>query len=60
MNVIIGYSQNELKKLNKNYYDFIYIDGDHTNEGVFIDSVLSFPLLKNGGIIIFDDYLWSS
>ena len=58
MNVIIGYSQNELKKLNKNYYDFIYIDGDHTNEGVFIDSVLSFPLLKNGGIIIFDDYLW--
>lgn len=56
--LIIGYSQHELSKLNPNYYDFIYIDGDHTSDAVFTDAVLSFPLLKNGGIIIFDDYLW--
>jgi predicted O-methyltransferase YrrM len=58
INLIVGYSQNELKNLPKNYYDFIYIDGDHTSEGVFNDAILSFLLLKNGGIIIFDDYLW--
>ena len=56
--LIVGYSQTELRKLNRNNYDFIYIDGDHTSDGVFTDAILSLPLLKNGGIIIFDDYLW--
>lgn len=39
-------------------FDFIYIDGDHTSEGVYSDAILSFPLLKNQGIMAFDDYLW--
>jgi predicted O-methyltransferase YrrM len=56
--LIIGYSENVLRTLKENDYDFIYIDGDHTSKGVFNDAILSFPLLKPGGIIIFDDYLW--
>jgi predicted O-methyltransferase YrrM len=52
-----GKSQDVLKGLNDKY-DFIYIDGDHHASSVIEDAVLSFGLLKNGGIMIFDDYLW--
>ena len=39
-------------------YDFIYIDADHTTVGVLVDAELSWPLLKSGGIMAFDDYTW--
>jgi len=39
-------------------YDFIYIDADHTTVGVLMDAELSWPLLKPGGILAFDDYEW--
>jgi hypothetical protein len=39
-------------------YDFIYIDADHTTVGVLMDAELSWPLLKAGGIMAFDDYTW--
>lgn len=41
------------------YFDFIYVDGSHQAPDVLIDAVLSFQLLKVGGYIAFDDYLWS-
>jgi len=41
-----------------NYFDLIYIDGSHLAPDVLSDAVLSFPLLKVGGTMIFDDYLW--
>lgn len=40
-------------------YDFIYIDGSHKAADVLADAVLSFPLLKVGGLMIFDDYGWN-
>lgn len=39
-------------------YDFIYVDADHTTVGVLLDAELSWPLLKSGGIMAFDDYTW--
>ena len=39
-------------------YDFIYIDGDHTTFGTFLDAMLSWVWLKTGGIMAFDDYQW--
>lgn len=39
-------------------FDFIYVDGSHQACDVICDAVLSFKLLSEGGIIIFDDYLW--
>ena len=39
-------------------YDFIYIDADHTTVGVILDAELSWPQLKSGGIMAFDDYTW--
>lgn len=41
------------------YFDFIYIDGSHQAPDVLTDAVLSFRLLRKGGLIAFDDYLWS-
>ena len=37
-------------------YDFIYIDGDHSEDAVWLDAKLSFPILKDESILIFDDY----
>lgn len=41
-------------------YDFIYIDGDHTSYGVLKDAVAAYECLNVGGIIAFDDYMWSA
>ena len=41
-----------------NTYDFIYIDADHVAASVLSDAELSWPLLKSGGILAFDDYTW--
>jgi predicted O-methyltransferase YrrM len=40
-------------------YDFIYIDGDHTAQGVLKDAVDADRHLKAGGIMAFDDYTWT-
>ena len=40
-----------------NYYDIIYIDGDHYYEAVFRDLLNSFKALKINGIIIIDDFI---
>jgi predicted O-methyltransferase YrrM len=44
--------------LEKESYDVIYIDGGHDRNTVFCDTVLSWPLLKIGGILIWDDWQW--
>jgi predicted O-methyltransferase YrrM len=42
----------------RNYFDLILVDGSHFADDVFIDGVRSFMSLKDGGLLIFDDYLW--
>lgn len=37
-------------------YDVIYIDGAHHQVDTLLDMVLSFDLLRSGGIMIVDDY----
>ena len=39
--------------------DLVYVDGSHQAADVLVDAVLGFKLLKVGGVIAFDDYLWS-
>ena len=53
-----GYSNNEVPNLPDDFFDIIYIDGNHEPEYVMEDAVLSFRKLKKGGIMIFDDYGW--
>lgn len=45
---------------NREMYDFIYVDGDHTSYSVIKDAVHSYDCLKVNGIIAFDDYEWTS
>lgn len=47
-------------KNNREVYDFIYIDGDHTAYGVLKDAVAAYECLAVNGIIAFDDYQWSA
>jgi hypothetical protein len=42
-----------------NYFDFIYIDGSHQAPDVLFDAVVAFKMLKVGGVMAFDDYLWA-
>lgn len=53
-----GYSKDILPILENKSFDLIYVDGDHSAKQVYIDACLSLPLVKSGGIILFDDYDW--
>ena len=55
-----GYSNKEIPKFDDNFFDIIYIDGNHETVYVLEDAVLSFRKLKKNGIMIFDDYGWYS
>ena len=39
-------------------YDLIYVDGSHHAEDVLLDGTKPFEVLKDGGLLIFDDYFW--
>lgn len=56
--ILKGYSRNILPTLQQSFFDSIYIDGSHKASDVLEDAVLSKLLLKSGGMIIFDDYVW--
>lgn len=53
-----GYSNVEIQKFQDNFFDIIYIDGNHEPEYVLEDAVLSLRKLKYNGIMIFNDYGW--
>jgi predicted O-methyltransferase YrrM len=42
------------------FFDFVYIDADHTAASALLDAELSWRLLKSGGILAFDDYEWGA
>jgi predicted O-methyltransferase YrrM len=56
--LIAGDTRDVLKKTNitKKQFDIVYIDAGRHSKNVIEDAVLSFPLLKVGGHIVFDDY----
>lgn len=47
-----------MNSVHKNLFDFVYVDGSHTAADVNLDLILSFKLLKVGGLLYCDDYLW--
>lgn len=53
-----GYSHQEVPQFPDEFFDMIYIDGNHEPEYVLEDAVLAFRKLKKDGILIFDDYGW--
>ena len=55
---LVGYSNDMLRPLEKETFDVIYVDASHTADNVLRDAVLSWDLLKPGGVLIFDDYAY--
>lgn len=45
-------------RLKDDHYDLAYIDGSHMAADVMGDAVLSWPKLKVGGYLFFDDFNW--
>lgn len=60
IDVVKGSSQDILRmdSMQNCRFDFAYIDGSHRSQHVMLDAIQSFKLLKKGGILAFDDYLW--
>jgi len=55
----VGISQKLLRGMgDEAKFDFVYVDGSHIASDVLEDIVLSFRLLKPGGIMVLDDYTW--
>lgn len=40
-------------------FDIIYVDGSHETQDVIADGLHAYMLLKENGVVIFDDYSWS-
>ena len=53
-----GNSADVLATLEPASFDAIYVDGGHEAATVLLDALLAWRLLKPGGTLIFDDYLW--
>lgn len=39
------------------FFNFIYLDGSHTQKDTLIDMTLCLSMLNNGGVLIVDDYM---
>ncbi len=51
-----GFSHKILDTFPENYFDWIYIDGDHTYEGVKRDISVAMKKVKPGGFLVFNDF----
>ena len=47
-------------KGSKLFFDFVYVDADHTAASALIDAELAWGLLRPNGILAFDDYEWGA
>ncbi|KAI4184511.1 MAG: hypothetical protein L6R41_004689 [Letrouitia leprolyta] len=45
-------------RLDGSRFDFIYIDASHVAIDVLHDAVVSWPMLNEDGLLVFDDYTW--
>jgi hypothetical protein len=56
----IGDSSSNLRKFASSHFDLVYVDGDHSYEGVMKDIVAAESRLKPGGHMVLNDYTaWS-
>lgn len=58
VSLIQEYSEIALTRLQPASFDIIYIDGAHQAINVLADGIYSWEILKVGGLMLFDDYLW--
>lgn len=56
VNLLDMINHDAAKKIEGHTIRFLFIDGDHTKQGVSKDIELFFPMLRKGSIVVFDDY----
>ena len=49
-------SQQAAERIEDKSLDFVFIDSDHSYEGVKLDTILWLPKIKIGGFIVYHDY----
>ncbi len=54
--IIAGHTPESLSVLRDNFFDVIFIDGDHSYDGVRDDFYAALPKCRVGGLIVFHDY----
>lgn len=55
-----GRSADMLRTLERASFDFVYVDGSHLAPDVLTDLVQGWDLLKDGGVLVIDDYAWKA
>ena len=55
---LAGTSHRLLRDMAEASFDIVYVDGSHRAADVLLDAMLSWYLLKPGGVLLFDDYAW--
>lgn len=53
-NLVYGDSSQIMDTM-KEQFDYIYIDGDHSEDGVYRDAIAAYRVLNSRGVIVFDD-----
>jgi predicted O-methyltransferase YrrM len=53
-----GPSVEAADRFESNFFDLIFVDGNHTHDAVKMDLVAWWPKLKPNGILCGDDYVW--
>lgn len=53
-----GDSSTELSKRENEFYDLIYIDGNHSYEGVKRDTAAALKTIRTDGMLVFNDYVF--
>lgn len=52
----LGFTKDVLTKFEDGYFDWIYVDADHSYEGTLRDAKLAAPKVRSGGFLVFNDF----
>ena len=52
----LGFTKDVLTKFEDGYFDWIYVDADHSYEGTLRDAKLGAPKIRRGGFLVFNDF----
>lgn len=55
--IIRAKSLDAASRFSRGFFDYVYLDADHTEDGCFRDMAAWFPLVRQGGVLAGHDYV---